>query len=137
MIFGTDQFNIVSIGFNQPADSFQSLKSFARQYRIDVPNWEFLSPHATTVEPLTREFGFSYLANPAGFDHTLQVTLLDSEGRIYQQIYGEELTAGSLESQSVSCSPTLQRNAKLESMNCSNACGSFAPSTIQKPASTK
>ena len=94
--FGTDQFNIVSIGFNQPADSFQSLKSFARQYRIDVPNWEFLSPHATTVEPLTREFGFSYLANPAGFDHTLQVTLLDSEGRIYQQIYGEELTAGSI-----------------------------------------
>lgn len=95
-VFGTDQFNIVSIGFNQPADSYQSLKSFARQYRIDVPNWEFLSPHASIVAQLTREFGFSYLATPAGFDHILQATLLDAEGRIYQQIYGDDLTAESI-----------------------------------------
>ncbi len=94
--FGTDQFNIISIGFNQPADSHQSLKAFARQYRIDVPNWEFLSPHASIVERLTREFGFSYLANPAGFDHILQATLLDAEGRIYRQIYGDDLTADSI-----------------------------------------
>lgn len=95
-VFGTDQFNIVSIGFNQPSDSPQSLKSFARQYRIDVPNWEFLSPSSSIVEQLTNEFGFSYLATPAGFDHILQVTLLDADGRIYQQIYGEELTADSI-----------------------------------------
>jgi protein SCO1/2 len=95
-VFGTDQFNIVSIGFNQPADSYQSLKAFARQYRIDVPNWEFLSPHASIVNSLTREFGFSYLATPAGFDHILQATLLDAQGRIYQQIYGDTLTADSI-----------------------------------------
>jgi len=95
-VFGTNQFNVISIGFNQPADSPQSLKSFARQYRIDVPNWEFLSPHASIVEPLTRAFGFSYLATPAGFDHILQATLLDADGRIYQQIYGDELTADSI-----------------------------------------
>jgi protein SCO1/2 len=95
-VFGLNQFNVVSIGFNQPADSPQSLKSFARQYRIDVTNWNFLSPAATTVERLTREFGFSYVATPAGFDHILQVTLLDAEGRIYRQIYGDELTADSI-----------------------------------------
>lgn len=95
-VFGTNQFNVVSIGFNQPADSPQSLKSFARQYRIETPNWEFLSPHASIVERLTREFGFSYVATPAGFDHILQLTLLDAQGRIYQQIYGDELTASSI-----------------------------------------
>lgn len=95
-VFGTNQFNVISIGFNQPADSPQSLKAFARQYRIEVPNWEFLSPHASIVEPLTRQFGFSYVASPAGFDHILQVTLLDAEGQIYQQIYGDELTADSI-----------------------------------------
>lgn len=95
-VFGTSQFNVVSIGFNQPADSPQSLKAFARQYRIDAVNWEFLSPVGKAVEQLTREFGFSYLANPAGFDHILQVTLLDAQGRIYQQIYGDELTADSI-----------------------------------------
>ena len=95
-VFGTNQFNVISIGFNQPADSPQALKAFALQHRIDQPNWEFLSPHASIVEPLTREFGFSYKATPAGFDHVLQVTLLDAQGRIYRQIYGEELDAGSL-----------------------------------------
>lgn len=94
--FGTDQFNIISIGFNQPADSPESLKAFARQYRINVPNWEFLSPHASIVERLTSEFGFSYLPNPAGFDHILQATLLDAEGRIYRQIYGDDLSADSI-----------------------------------------
>lgn len=95
-VFGTRQFNVLSIGFNQPADSPQALKAFALQHRIDQPNWEFLSPHSSIVEALTREFGFSYKATPAGFDHVLQVTLLDAQGRIYRQIYGVELNADSL-----------------------------------------
>lgn len=95
-VFGTNQFNVISIGFNQPADSPQALKAFAMQHRIDQPNWEFLSPHASIVEPLAREFGFSYRDTPAGFDHVLQVTLLDAQGRIYRQIYGGELSADSL-----------------------------------------
>lgn len=94
--FGTRQFNVVSIGFNQPADSPTALKSFALQHRIDQPNWEFLSPHMSIVQPLMREFGFSQVATPAGFDHVLQVSLLDAEGRVFRQIYGEELTAGSI-----------------------------------------
>ena len=95
-VFGTRQFNVVSIGFNQPADSPQSLKAFAAQHRIDQPNWEFLSPHASIVDALTREFGFSYAATAGGFDHVLQVTLLDAQGRIYRQIYGEALDADAL-----------------------------------------
>ena len=95
-VFGTSRFNVASIGFNQPADSPQALKSFALQHRIDAPNWEFLSPHASIVDALTREFGFSYVATPAGFDHVLHVTLLDGEGRIYRQIYGADLDADSI-----------------------------------------
>ena len=95
-VFGTTQFNVVSIGFNQPVDSPQALKSFALQNRIDAPNWDFLSPHASVVEPLTREFGFSFVATPVGFDHVLQATLLDAKGRIYRQIYGAELNANSI-----------------------------------------
>lgn len=95
-VFGTDQFNVVSIGFNQPADSPQALKAFALQHRIDQPNWDFLSPHASIVESLAREFGFNYAATPAGFDHVLQVSIVDAQGRIYRQIYGETLNAASL-----------------------------------------
>lgn len=86
---GSKQFNVVSIGFNQPADSYQALKSFSIQHGIQYQNWEFLSPHSSIVPDLTRDFGFSYEATPAGFDHILQVTLLDSQGKVYRQIYGE------------------------------------------------
>lgn len=94
--FGTNQFNVVSIGFNQPADSPQAMRAFAAQHGIDLPHWDFLSPPAAAVETLTREFGFSYQATPAGFDHVLQVTLVDAQGRIVRQVYGGEVPAEAL-----------------------------------------
>ncbi|HET8747960.1 MAG TPA: SCO family protein [Ramlibacter sp.] len=88
--FGERQFNVVSIGFNQPADSPQAMKAFAAQHRIARPNWEFLSAPAAVVAPLTREFGFRYAPTPAGFDHVLQVSLVDAQGRIVRQVYGDQ-----------------------------------------------
>ncbi len=90
---GTDRFNVISIGFNQPADSPQALKSFAAQYGINSPNWKFLSPPAAAVPDLARDFGFSFIATPAGFDHLLQVSVVDAQGRIYRQIYGDDYSA--------------------------------------------
>ncbi len=94
--FGTAQFNVVSIGFNQPADSPAAMKAFAAQNGINLPYWSFLSPPASDVEALTREFGFSFQATPAGFDHVLQVTLVDAEGRVVRQVYGGELAPDAL-----------------------------------------
>jgi protein SCO1 len=94
--FGTNQFNVVSIGFNQPADSPQALKAFAAQHRISQPNWDFLSPPAPIVRPLTRDFGFLYEATPAGFDHVLQVSLIDAKGVIVRQVYGDRVAVDAL-----------------------------------------
>jgi protein SCO1 len=91
--FGSGRFNVVSIGFNQPADSPQAMKAFVAQHRIARADWEFLSPPSAIVEPLTRDFGFRYLATPAGFDHLLQVTMVDAQGRIARQVYGDNLAA--------------------------------------------
>ena len=90
---GDGRFNVISIGFNQPADSPQALKSFAAQYGITSPNWEFLSPPAAIVPALARDFGFGFVATAAGFDHLLQISVVDAEGRIYRQIYGEDYSA--------------------------------------------
>jgi len=90
-VFGPNQFNVVSIGFNQPDDSPQALKAFAAQYQINQPSWEFLSPSMKTVGDISRDFGFVYAATPAGFDHVLQVSLLDADGRIVRQIYGDNI----------------------------------------------
>ena len=94
--FGVNKFNVVSIGFNQPDDSPIALKAFAAQYQINQPNWEFLSPSMSTVEAIARDFGFVYAATPAGFDHVLQVSLLDGDGRIVRQVYGEGIPPAEL-----------------------------------------
>src|SRR5512134_1473232 len=59
--FGADTFNVVSIGFNQPFDSPQAMRTFAQQMRIDAPNWEFLSPTSAALQALTDDFGFRYV----------------------------------------------------------------------------
>ena len=91
--FGDRQFNVVTIGFNQPEDSPEALGAYARQQRISEGNWHFLSPAAGDVAALSRDFGFTYVATPAGFDHTLQVSVLDAQGQVYRQIYGDSFTA--------------------------------------------
>ena len=93
---GAERFNVVSIGFNQPFDSPSAMKAFATQNGIVFPNWEFLSPAPAIVGELTKAFGFSYAPTPAGFDHIVQVTLVDAEGKVYRQIYGETLGADQL-----------------------------------------
>ena len=95
-LLGSHQFNVVSIGFNQPFDNRDAMHAFARQHRIDAPNWEFLAPPREAVVPLTQAFGFSYVATPAGFDHVLGVTVVDARGRIHAQVYGDKLRADQL-----------------------------------------
>ena len=93
---GEHQFNIVSIGFNQPFDSPEAMRSFARQHLIEHGNWEFLSPSRDVLAQLTNTFGFSYVATPAGFDHVLGVTVVDAAGRIHAQVFGDRLRADQL-----------------------------------------
>ncbi len=86
---GADAFSTVTIGFNPPADSPQAMRAFARQHDLALPRWEFLSPDGADVTPLTRDFGFTYVAATGGFDHLTQVTIVDANGRIFRQVYGE------------------------------------------------
>ena len=86
---GEDRFRIVSIGFNQPFDDPKAMASFAKQVGIADPHWTFLSPAAADVEALTKRFGFLYEASSGGFDHLLQVSVVDADGVLYRQVYGE------------------------------------------------
>ena len=94
--FGDDQFNVVSIGFDQPTDSPMALREFAAKQSIRDANWTFLSPAKADVAAISRSFGFSYMATPIGFDHTLQVSVLDASGRIVQQVFGDAFGPDSL-----------------------------------------
>jgi len=87
---GPGTFRVATIGFNQPADSPGAMKDFARRHGTGSPNWRFLSPAAATLPQMVADFGFRYEATAAGFDHLLQVSIVDADGRIYRQVYGED-----------------------------------------------
>ena len=86
---GAGSFNVITIGFNQPFDSPEAMAAFARQNGVEDPRWSFLGTDAVTVPGLARDFGFTYYATPKGFDHITQVTVLDGEGTVYRQVYGD------------------------------------------------
>ena len=67
-----------------------------RAARHRSPRWTFLSADARTIEALTRDLGFSYFRSPKGFDHTAQTTVLDAQGKVYRQVYGENYAAPAL-----------------------------------------
>lgn len=95
-LLGPHQYRVISIGFNQPFDTPEALAAFATRHGIAVDNWEFLSPRAEDVAAMTRDFGFSYLDTPSGFEHVLGVTLVDASGRIYRQVYGDRVDSAAL-----------------------------------------
>lgn len=86
---GADRFRVVSIGFNQPFDDPQAMAAFARQGGIADPRWSFLSPDPAQVAAMTADFGFSYEATPKGFDHVVQLSIVDAQGVVYRQVYGD------------------------------------------------
>jgi protein SCO1/2 len=90
---GPGSFRVATIGFNVPADSPAAMKDFARRFGIASRDWLFLTPDVAARERLLAEFGFRAEATAAGFDHLLQVTIVDAQGRIYRQVYGDEFAA--------------------------------------------
>ena len=90
---GPGTFRVATIGFNLPLDDPASMRAFARKFGIASPNWLFLTPEASALDALTRDLGFRYEATAAGFDHLLQVSILDRDGRVYRQVYGDAFDA--------------------------------------------
>jgi len=88
-VIGPGTFNVVTIGFNLPFDTPQAMKEFRRKNGSDDPNWKFLSPDAETLVALAADFGFRFEQTAAGFDHLLQASIVDAQGRIYRQLYGD------------------------------------------------
>jgi protein SCO1/2 len=86
---GKDGFHVLTIGFDTPVDTADAMAHFARQQGVDENGWDFLSTDAQTMSRLIKDTGFSYFATPKGFDHMIQATVVDSEGVVRVQVYGE------------------------------------------------
>ena len=86
---GENSFNVAVLGFDVYNDSPQAMIHFARKQGIDNRGWRLLSVSPDTINALSEELGFEFFSSPNGFDHITQATVIDAEGRVYRQVYGE------------------------------------------------
>ncbi len=86
---GTSSFSVAVLGFDARFDSPQAMKQFAQKQGVDDAGWHLLSADEITIEKLADELGFEFFTSPNGFDHIVQATILDADGKIYRQVYGE------------------------------------------------
>ena len=87
---GDDSFSIISVGFDWRVDTPERMRLYRRQFGIDDPAWNFLSGDDASITALAKNLGFQFFASPKGFDHLSQTTVVDADGVIYRQIYGED-----------------------------------------------
>ncbi len=87
-VLGEDSFEIVTIGFDTAHDTPDAMNAFAREQGINANGWRFLSGTQEAIEALSAELGFIYFPTPRGFDHINQVTIIDRDSVVYNQVYG-------------------------------------------------
>jgi protein SCO1/2 len=88
-VLDEDSFKVVTIGFDPSNDSPESMRVFAREQGVRATGWDFLSGPETSIQELVDDLGFVYFPSPRGYDHIVQVTVVDRQGVVYQQVYGE------------------------------------------------
>jgi protein SCO1/2 len=87
---GPRSFTVLTIGFDTPNDTPERMRQYARERGVDVPGWTFASTDSTNMQRLAQAVGFTYLPSPKGFDHVTQTTIIDANGRVVRQVYGED-----------------------------------------------
>ncbi|MGQ0430160.1 MAG: SCO family protein [Gammaproteobacteria bacterium] len=92
-VLGADAFAVLTVGFDAANDTPERMREFAGARGISGPQWTFASGDAVTVAGLMQDIGFLYAPTAGGFDHMVQATIVDPEGRVYRQIYGQEFEA--------------------------------------------
>ncbi len=86
---GVDSFEVAVVGFDTPVDTPDAMQYFANKQGIHNKNWHLLSVDAKVAEQLSRDTGFLAYPSSNGFDHLIQATIIDAEGKVYRQVYGQ------------------------------------------------
>jgi len=92
-----NRFSVITVGFDVGSDTPKRMGEFARSLQVqNEPRWYFASGTEAAVLGLARDLGFTFAATPRGFDHIVQTTVLDREGRVAAQVYGDVISERAL-----------------------------------------
>jgi protein SCO1/2 len=67
------------------------MRDFAAERGQFPANWVFASSDAAAVRRLLDGVGFTFAATSRGFDHMIQATIVDAEGVVVRQVYGQDI----------------------------------------------
>ncbi|MEP5764212.1 MAG: SCO family protein [Halieaceae bacterium] len=87
-VLGDDSFQVISVGFDTANDSPERMARFRTSIGISNQRWDFLAGDENSIAALTEQLGFIYYSSARGFDHLVQASVIDAEGRVYRQVYG-------------------------------------------------
>lgn len=85
---GQDSFHVLTVGFDTSRDNPAAMGQFAHQQGVTPGGWDFAGADAATMAQLTQALGFIYTPAAHGFDHLIQATVIDADGKVYRQVYG-------------------------------------------------
>lgn len=89
---GSDSFGVLTVGFDTENDTPEAMGDFAKRMDVNLPNWEFVSSDPNTIDKLSKDLGFAYAPSAdGGFNHITQTTFIDGQGKVYLQVYGDEI----------------------------------------------
>jgi protein SCO1/2 len=86
---GDGAFNVVTVGFDTSVDTPAQMHDYGRSQGVGDAHWRLLSADAGNMARLVEDLGFTYVRSPRGFDHLTQTTVIDADGVVYRQVYGE------------------------------------------------
>jgi protein SCO1/2 len=86
---GDDSFSVALIGFDTQFDTPKAMKYFADKQGIGDKGWNLLSITQDELDALSKDIGFVYYPSSSGFDHVMQATIIDADGKVYRQVYGQ------------------------------------------------
>lgn len=89
-VIGGDRFEVLTVGFDARHDTPVRMGQFAAVQGIKFSNWRIASGDAASLAALLRDVGFSYEAAAGGFDHISQTTIIDRDGKVFRQVYGDD-----------------------------------------------
>ena len=85
---GENSFSTVTIGFDVRNDTPERMRLLARERGVDLLNWRFLAADQANLDAIAHAVGFAIYSRPGGYDHLAQVSIVDKDGKLYQQAYG-------------------------------------------------
>ncbi|UCB54792.1 MAG: SCO family protein [Thiotrichales bacterium] len=86
---GEDSFSVAVIGFDTKVDTPDAMQYFANKQGVSHKGWHLLSVAEEDIEALSKDLGFIYFPSSNGFDHIIQATIIDADGKVYRQVYGQ------------------------------------------------